>query len=162
MTATLPYKIRFVTLSSRSIYNYVGPWDWNDNEIRRAKRAYLYDRMVTWFDELEQSILLDGIKNPISIVSGKLRLNDWLSLPEYARKNQLTCNLLGGSRLFIAQKHDLPVPCIVSDFTDRFSNCPEVYQATDIKKLFVNPPSRIIYSKHGLDLRTIPTKIVDK
>lgn len=156
MSLKLEYKIRYVTLPARTIYNYVGPWDWRDSDERRKKRSYIYDRAIEWHDNLEKDIIRNGIKNPISIVSGKISRNDWLSLPDYAKKSQLICNLLGGSRLFVAQKLDMMIPCIVSDFTGRFADSPEIFQAADIKRLFANPPERIIYSKHGLDLRTMP------
>lgn len=158
MSLKLEYKIRYVILPSRLIYNYVGPWDWQDSDERRKKRSYIYDRAIEWHINLEKDIIANGIKNPISVVSGKIARNDWLSLPEYAKKNLLICNLLGGSRLFVAQKLDMVIPCIVSDFVNKFDNYPEIFQANDIKRLFANPPERIIYSKYGLDLRSIPGK----
>jgi hypothetical protein len=35
-------------------------------------------------------------------------------------KTLLICRMLGGSRLWVAQKNDLEVPCIVSDFCGKF------------------------------------------
>lgn len=153
---TLPYQIKFVIINSRKIYNYIGPWDWRDGLERINKRQYIYDRALNWYNDLEHDILSNGVKNPISVVSGFLAKNDFRSLPEFARKEYLICNIHGGSRLFVCQKHNLDIPCIVSDFNNRFKNAPNLYDVKEIFSLFENKPERIIYSKYGLDLRTMP------
>jgi hypothetical protein len=150
------YKVRYAELPAKDIYNYVGPWDYRDDERRRFKRQYLYDQKKEWYDELEKDILINGYKNPILIVCGELAPGDWSSIPEFAKKKSLVCNILGGSRLFIGQKHSLLVPCIISDFLGRFSDCPDIFQPANIKSYFTNPPTDIKYTKYGLDLRTTP------
>ena len=150
------YDIRYAEIPAKDIYNYVGPWDYRDDERRRNKRQYLYDQKKDWYDALEEDILANGYKNPILIVCGQLAPNDWNTIPEFAKKKSLVCNILGGSRLFIGQKHSLVIPCIISDFLGTFSTQPKLYQPSEIKKYFTNPPSIIKYSKFGLDLRDTP------
>lgn len=153
---SLPYKIRFLELNSRDIYNYVGPWDWRDSIIRQQKRQFIYDDKPEWYNNLENDILLNGFNNPILAVSGQLPKNNWSIIPTYAKKGAI-CNILGGSRLFVAQKHNLTIPVILSDFNNHYSGLgQEIFHSTDILNLFTQPPSRIIYSKWGLDLRDLP------
>lgn len=149
------YKIHYVTLESRRIYNYVGPWDWKDSDWRKSRRQYLFDRKKDWYLELEQDILTNGFQNPICIVN-QLPKNDWMSIPEYGQKLGLICNWVGGSRLFWAQKHNLDIPCLVSDFTGKFKDLPEIRHLNQLNQYFKTPPNRVVFTRWGLDIRDIP------
>ena len=156
----LQYKILFLELNSREIYNYVGPWDWRDSNDRIGRRRSIFDQKAEWYFNLEQDILENGFKNPILAVSGHMAKNDWAALPEYAKRQKAVCNILGGSRLFIAQKYNLTIPAIISDFSNTFDGMGTILsQPAEIINLFNEAPSRIIYGKRGLDLREIPTNI---
>lgn len=105
------YKVRYQILPSLSICNALeqGP-----EEILRKKKFY---------DNLESSILNEGFRNPIMINAGYCPPICYRKLPQEMAKNPdtiLVCCKWGGSRLWVAQKHGLEVPCLVSDFVDRF------------------------------------------
>lgn len=150
------YKIRFLILPARNIYNYVGPWDWRDTDIRKEKRRNLYEDKKEWYDNLEKDILKNGFNNPIICKNGGFGKNDLGCIPTWAQKIPV-CYSLGGSRLFIGQKNNLEIPILLSDFNNTYSEIKEVYQAEDIKKFFKNPPTKIIYSSWGLDIRDLTT-----
>ncbi|MEM5878051.1 MAG: hypothetical protein QXF12_04185 [Candidatus Aenigmatarchaeota archaeon] len=148
------YTVRYVKeYPSRKIYNYLGPWDWRDDEERKERRKYLYYENKEWYDRLEENILKNGILNPILVVCGQIAKNDWCCLPEFVKKEPIICYFLGGSRLFIAQKHNLMIPCLVSDFLGKFSDYPSLYHGYEIREKFSNPPKNIKFTKYGLDTR---------
>ena len=101
------------------------PLDW----IRKLEsRNQFYTR-------LEESILKEGIRNPIfcnSIAEG-------------------TFSRVGTSRLWIAKKHKIPVPCIIADYVDRWTELEELNGEDEIRAKFQDQP-------HIVDL-TSPTKV---
>lgn len=155
------YKIYFSYLPSRSIYNYVGPWDCYDDSSRINRRQHVYYENKDWYDNLEEDIKINGFKNPILVISGELPPNDWRNMPLHGRRNRLTCPQLGGSRLFIGQKLELDIPCIISDFDDRFMHLKEIYHKSEIDEYFADPPENIIYSRWGLRIKTSPLYMIN-
>ena len=149
------YKVRYAVLPSRTIYNYVGPWDWQDSPRRRERRRYLFYRKSDWYLNLERDILENGFRNPICIVN-EVPPNDYRGFPEYAKKNGLFCTWVGGSRLFWAQKHSLDIPCLISDFKEQFAGHPEIYNPGDFEPYVETLPCRIVFTKWGLDIRDMP------
>lgn len=83
-------------------------------ELQRSKQFY---------DTLEASILEKGFINPILINAGFCPPISVRHLSREMRQDAskiLVCCKWGGSRLYIAQKHKLDVPCLISDFIDRY------------------------------------------
>lgn len=115
-----PYKIRYAVLPSRIITNAIKP---DKNRIEKMENE------CQFFSKLEASVLKEGFRNPICI---------------NAQKRQLT-NRYGGSRLMIAQKHNLDIPCIIADYDDIFPNEKEI-RLVDVRSYFKDPP-RALYSK---------------
>jgi hypothetical protein len=150
----MKYGIYYQKINSRKIYNYVGPWDWADSEIRKAKRNYLYYDKIDWYKDLEQNIIQNGFLNPILVVSGELSKNDWLAIPEYGRNLGLVCNFIGGSRLFIAQKYDFDIPCIISDLDGKYDHLKNLYHSIELGNYFYDRPEKFYYTKWGLDIRS--------
>lgn len=155
------YKIHFAILPARSVYNYVGPWDCYDDSSTIKRKEYKYYENKEWYDSLEEDVVINGYKNPIFIVAGELPPNDWRNMPLHGRRNRLTCNQLGGSRLFVGQKLELEIPCIISDFDGRFNNLKEIYHLSEINEYFTDPLENIIYSRWGLRVKTSPLYIAD-
>lgn len=149
----MKYGVYFQKINSRKIYNKVGPWDWADDGFRKSKREYLYYDNLDWYINLEQSIIESGFLNPILVVSGELSRNDWLSIPEYGRNLGLICNYIGGSRLFIAQKYDFDIPCIISDLNGKWSHLKNLYHTSELYDYFYDRPDKFYYTKWGLDIR---------
>lgn len=88
-----------------------------------------------FYTKLEESILKEGFRNPIfcnSLAEG-------------------TFSRVGTSRLWIAKKHRLDVPCIIADYVGRWANLEELKTEQDIRAKFKDQP-------HIVDL-TSPNKI---
>lgn len=117
--------IRFETLSADKVHNYVEA----ERQIeRQLQQGTLPKRTRKFFIDLEGSILQDGFEKPIIV----LDLKQVKDHPRYATykvlgkeiylkkeylpknyKNILVCIEQGGSRLWVAQKHSLNIPCVI-------------------------------------------------
>jgi len=157
-------KLRYVELEPNKVFNWLDPknitcWlachDWHDTwwseETIKLREEFSkiwseeFDKITGHFSRLEESILKDGILHPISTVSGQLRdvlLNKKVDSPiafppEYY--NDITKSIYthtcGGSRLTIAQRHNIMIPCAVHDFENLFENEAEI-TAGNYKKWF--------------------------
>ncbi|NJO64274.1 MAG: hypothetical protein HC836_40725 [Richelia sp. RM2_1_2] len=108
-----------------------------------------------FYIKLEQSILKYGFDNPILIQAGFCTDIYKKYLPEDHQRDltkSLCCDRHGGSRLYVAQKHNLDIPCIISDFVGRFvsSGYQEFNTQAELMTLFKVRPKRIIINEHGV------------
>ena len=164
-----PFNVHYVELDSNLIYNEAGPErvgtkGWSEEDIKSKKAAGLkyiakMNRKNGFYDKLEESILKEGFRNPILIKSG------WCSgitkrrrPPELKNniKNLLVCDSLGGSRLYVAVKHNMKIPCIVADFVGRFSDQPKLNSAEAILSYFVDKPEEVIINEMGMYMKFLP------
>ena len=83
------------------------------------------ERESQFFTKLEESVLSEGFRNPVLCYSIKEGV-----YPVY-----------GANRIWLAKKHDLEVPCIISDYTDRFSHLEELLTEEDILSKYTDNPS---------------------
>lgn len=162
-------KIRFLVLPSNRIINLCGPesapYGWTPNKIAKRKKK-TEERIARnrHYAKLEESILKEGFRNPILITSGlfseiyrKIDFNlNYNRLQKRVRPELLqnpeqliTCERNGGSRLYLAHKYNLDIPCIINDFTDQF---PEAYEIKNIEKAltFYSDQPIISIAKEGL------------
>lgn len=156
----MSYKIKFVTLNSHDIYNYAGPgygvhYCSKEERARQAQNhVNARNKRDKFFERLESSILKDGFRNPLIIQAGNMPPSVWRNMPPYLTnqgiENVLICMNWGGSRLWIAQKHNLKVPCVVLDFVDRFKDAIWLRTANEIKSVFTDKPTAIILKKDRL------------
>jgi len=146
------YTIRYVKLNSNEIINALLPRDPIDHINRLNHKNNFYER-------LEKSILKDGIINPILINAGwcyPIR-RSWLP-PGISGKERhlLFCDKCGGSRLWVAQKYNLEIPCIVSDFYGRFVDQEQLFTIGDILKKFRDKPKSIKLLPSGVHFTNLP------
>ena len=170
-------KIRYAVLDSNIIFNECGPHSagprgWSPKNIEKRNIAAerwinTMNRKNGFYDKLEESILKEGCRNPILIVAGWCRKNKLSHLPIEMQENHkkiLWCGTNGGSRLWVAQKHNFPIPCIISDFVDRF---PEAFtfktdnvDAKDIEEemmaYYKDKPKKIAVNMYGVAVSDIP------
>jgi len=165
ITPQKPYKVHAVKLPARSIFGMVGRcgggyntlWeDWTPEG--RAKRELImaeYEQEMNvlcgHYSRLEQSVLAEGFRNPIIITCGLPRKRRMENLPPEMRTlpphELLLCEMtMGGSRLHVAQKHDMSIPCIVNDWTGRFQDSPEIRDPQEAYQLYQDPPKSIVMS----------------
>ena len=93
---------------------------------------------------MEDSILKEGLHNPIIVSAGYVSKH--LRFLFKGQTDFLVCDNNGGSRLRLAQKHNLIVPCIILDFVGTFANDPnytELFTPEDILRYFKEPPGNI-------------------
>lgn len=158
------YRVHFVLLPARDIFGMVGrsgggynsQWtDWSD-EGRRKRELIMREfeeglnRICGHYSRLESSILAEGIRNPITITCGYPRKRTMQHLPPEMRELPADQMLLlettvGGSRLHVCQKHSMQVPCIVTDWTGRFANEPEIRNEQEARMCYLDQPRSITF-----------------
>ena len=127
-------------LPSNAIFNCIGP---TDNLLKIKSEFY---------KRLESSILTNGFRNPILVCAGYCPNVYQRNMPKFMKDDPnkiLSCVKLGGSRLYIAQKHNLIIPCIVSDFKDICKGLQE-YTNNELYQFFKDKPDWIIFGNHGV------------
>lgn len=156
------YKVYRIDLPPQVIFNYLG-------YTVTEKRIEKINNRTGFYRILEQSILQEGFRNPILVTAGwayhqhkRLAMRIPRYLPNEMKTDYskiLICDRNGGSRLYMAQKHGLNIPCIVSDFCGRFNKSKPLYTEDEIKKYFKDPPKHIVFDERGVDIR-YPHQIV--
>lgn len=168
-----PYRVRYGILNSKIIYNYLCP---NEIAIRHQNARNGF------FNKLENSILKEGIRNPImcwALEEWPEKENEKYKFYKYYHKEQrfakhmiplefidkkilLICRTHGGSRLMIAQKHSLEVPCIISDFCNAFPDYETLTSISEISKKFKDQPKEIRLGKLGVLALHLPQVHLNK
>ena len=160
------FKIYHAVLPSNRITNCVAPGyrhvtgdktEAGENERRNAQNRYItsLNNKNQFYKRLEESVLKDGFINPVLVQAGYCQQIYRKYLPIEHQKDItqcLCCDRHGGSRLWVAQKHDLDIPCIISDFSGMFANAgfKELHEDKDMFPLFGVRPKRIIINEHGV------------
>jgi hypothetical protein len=164
-----PYKVRFGILKARDIFNFLEPHNNNIEHMNNRNQFFI---------KLESSILKYGVRNPVMLwaipkmkekIKGKERfcmysvmarqqqfLKSKISEYWYDKDYILVCRTHGGSRLLIAQKHDLEVPCIISDFCDKYSHLETLNSKEEIKNKFKDKPRKVKLGKLGTIVLKLP------
>lgn len=160
--SVLPCRVHYVELPAREIFGMVGRcgggyntvWeDWSPEG--RAKRELIMqeyehelNKICGHYSKLEKSIVEEGIRNPVVVTCGypKKRTRRHLP-PELLERPESDLLLLegttGGSRLHIAQKLDLKIPCFVNDWTGRFSNEVEIVTEAQAREYYQDQPALV-------------------
>jgi hypothetical protein len=152
-----------VEIPAREIFGMVGRcgggynslWaDWTPaGRVARERIMQEYerelDKICGHYTKLEASIMTEGIRNPVIITCG---------LPKRRTVNHVPPELLagpegnllllegttGGSRLHIAQKYNMTIPCIVNDWTGRFDHAVEVVSEAQARSYYKDQPKLVI------------------
>lgn len=163
------YKLRYGILDSNIIFNEIGPFSggqpgWDDESVRiREEKGLKHIKFINeqtgFFNKLEESILKDGFRNPILVNAGWCPLiHDRGKNPRLPLEMQddhskiLSCNHNGGSRLYIAQKHNLKIPCIVVDYVDRFPEFKLLETKEDALEQYIDIPPRVMMLKQDFKI----------
>lgn len=173
------YKVRYVIINSNEIFNLTDQhylpevsskfmkddrW-WSEpkfEELRDIINDYYikrYDELTGHYSNLEKSILEKGFLNPVLITAGPPQMRKMKEIPPYLRSNPenlLLSEHLGGSRIYIAQKYDMDIPCIVSDFVNRFEDAEELKTCDEIIAKFETPDAfhSITFTNKGVHTTT--------
>jgi hypothetical protein len=163
-------KIYYSNLNPNKIFGSVGRcgggyntvWeDWSDHgRLARESITRQYeeglDKICGHYTKLEKSILTEGFRNPLIVTRGqptKRKLSqlppEILSLP--SKERYILEGVTGGSRLWVAQKHNIPVPCIINDNSNAESTGELITSVDQARNLFKDPPKTMWFdSKAGL------------
>ena len=130
------YRIHYGILPSSELSKtvVVGNPGYGEPIGKYGSRPVQQDRETSFFKELEASVLKEGFRNPIlcqSIEEG-------------------TFSQYGTTRLWVAQKHDLPIPCIIADTVNRWGHLEELHNEAEVISKFTNPPERLIMTSEEL------------
>lgn len=167
------YTLRYGVLDSNIIFNECGPFSggpegWDEEAV--AKRQEKGERYINTLNEtrqfytnLEASILEEGFRNPILVNAGwcpKIRdrgRNGRLPLEMQEDHSKiLTCNVNGGSRLYVAQNHNLEIPCIISDYVNRFTDLLELETKEEVLALYKDRPKKVMILKDHFRVVHLP------
>lgn len=169
----IEYEIRYGIVPSREIFNLLAPGiknkkpPYGDSEKEQQRdelRALTYitrrNRIDGFYQKLEESVIRDGVRNPIATVAGRLRIDRGmgkLPTPMQLDPNKIwVCDFQGGSRLFMAQKHNLMVPTIIADFVGAFKDLEKLETADDMLAKFTDKPEQIRLYDWGVYFHHIP------
>ena len=148
-----PYRVFYGVLDPFAIHNYCGP----------PNQAYI-DRLNArdgFYERLEASVAREGFQNPILVTSGRqgvpnIKLD---RLPPDIRENLDTivcCDRNGGSRLWVARRLGLAIPCVISDWVGQFAHLEELRTPRDVVAKYRNPPEKLVVNEHGLHVLGLP------
>jgi len=85
------------------------------------------DRLYPFYENLEKSVLEESFRNPIFCNSIE----------------QGTFCKYGTSRLWVAKKHNLPIPAVIADFDGRWDDLEKLSGEDDIKGKYIDLPQII-------------------
>jgi hypothetical protein len=162
-------RVRFVIIPATEIFGMVGRcggghnslWaDWSDQgrlkrELIMQEYEHELNRICGHYTKLEHSIATEGIRNPVVITCGYPKRRPLSCVPpEMLALDESKLLLLegttGGSRLYVAQKHNMTIPCLVNDWTGRFDDCPEIVQSDDARQYYQDQPESITIDTNGM------------
>lgn len=164
MKKHLKYKIKYALLNPHDIFNNI---EAKRNHVKKKANGTLATHLVNFFDRLEASVLKEGFRNPIlasalpyhsidnyyknySINEKQERfLISYIPEKFNGEKPILVCHKQGGSRLWVAQKHNLKVPVLISEFCDYFPSLEDLDE-NQIRKLFKDEIIKIRYTSTGI------------
>ena len=158
------YRTCFMMLPARDIFGSVGRsgggyntmWsDWSAQGRQRrdvimAEYEQAMDQLCGHYQRLESSILAEGIRNPLIVTCGAPRRRTWDHMPPEMRQWSVSRLLImetltGGSRLWVAQKHNMVVPALINDWTGRFSRVPEITTIPEAMQHYRDPPRSLTF-----------------
>ena len=149
------YKVYYGVIDPHEIINVL------INPTRGEKYIETMNNVNKFYEKLEKSIIQLGFRNPILVNCGlcyPLR-ESWLPKEVQGNlTNKIICDKCGGSRLYVAKKLNIPIPCIISDFCNRFENDPNfkrIVTVDEMYKYFKDLQSHIRLSETGVHLTSL-------
>lgn len=161
--------VYFEMLDPKTIFGSVGRcgggyntvWaDWSD-EGRKAREDIMreyeegLDQICGHYKKLESSILAEGFRSPLIISCGHLRYRQPVHLPPEIRSLDQELRLVlegvtGGSRLWVAQKHNIPVPCLINDSTRRFNSSKKISSVNEALEYYKDSSAILRLDNFGI------------
>lgn len=160
----LPYKIRYKILHHSKIFNYIGP---DRPKYVIQKRVERLNERNQFYIKLEDSILKNGFRNPIccqntraGFLHNRIEEDNLARAPKYMLEDDnklLFCDRKGGSRLWIAEKHNLEIPCLICDYCEMFPECEPIEPNQEsIQKYFMDQFIGLRFLDTGILIQHLP------
>ena len=117
------------------------------------------------YEKLEASMVEHGMRDPLLVTCGwPTRRQHFHMPPEIASLAPPTRLLLegmtGGSRLWVAQKHKMKVPCIINDFTGKWNTGTILSSRQEVINYFGDEPFALSFNpSRGVSLPFDPNKV---
>ena len=163
------YTARYIVIPSKLIFNECGPQSagprgWGEGVIAKreiAAQNYIdtLNKRNGFYNKLEENVLEEGVRNPVLVTAGWCPVSKIPRLPIEMQEDFskiLVCHSSGGSRLWVAQKHNLDVPCIVADFINRFPEGKLLKTEQDVLNCHKDEPRKITMGGHGVFITDLP------
>jgi len=154
------YKIRYGIVPVEDIFNFVGPANGSFNLPPKEALARIKVKIAfsaDFYISLEESMKKDGFRNPVLVYAGWINDGRWLRCPTYIRDQEkedvIICVSCGGSRLYIAERLRIDVPCIIVDFVGRFDHFEELTTKEEVEAKFTDAPNSIVFGRREIDIR---------
>lgn len=171
MKREMNFELRYVSeMDPHLIYNLCGllssgPVGWLELIIKNreaATRGYIttMNKKQEFYKKLEASVLKIGFRNPILIRCGWCTKSVMYRIPLEMQNNPnniLVCDSHGGSRLWVAQKNNIKIPCLIQDYNGRFSDEELIpLRKEDILKYYTDTPKNIKINARGISVAGLP------
>jgi hypothetical protein len=162
--------VRIVRLNADRVFNLTSPrwlpevalawpghYEWH-NPRYEPLRDLIEETYVRSFNErtghysrLQESILREGVYNPVMLTTGGLTRRNARELPPVLRqvKRLIVCEYCGGSRLWVAQRFGLTIPAIINDYANLFPTATALTYGQAVAHLFKDQPRRISWQRDG-------------
>lgn len=160
------YRVHHCIFPAREIFGSVGRsgggyntvWtDWSDHgrqmrDIITREYEEAMNQLCGHYSRLEASMLREGMRNPIIVTCGPPRRRTLDHLPPEIRNRRpaqimIMESLTGGSRLWVAQKHDMAIPILVNDWTGRFQGMAQLTTIAQVREHFQDQPRDLQFDR---------------
>ena len=162
--------IRYAVLDPKRIFNLTSPrylpeisrkWtgkkDWHDaryeplRDLIENEYVSQFDAVAGHYRRLHDSIEREGFRNPIMVSAGFLerRLPKDLPPDMRGRSDLIVSEYLGGSRLWVAARLGVPVPCIVNDYANVLPDAETLPNLSAVLEKFTDAPKRAEITPQG-------------
>lgn len=123
------------------------------------ERLYVdgFNAVASHYRRLEESMIAEGFRNPVVVAAGGLQKRRITEVPPDLRTNGLICcEYVGGSRLWVAQRLGMEVPCIVNDFGSVLPGAETLPDRAAILAKFKDRPRLVRIGRQGAFLNDLP------
>jgi hypothetical protein len=162
--------VRFAFLPAQAVFNLTSPRylpevssDWRGSAPWHSDRyeplrdlieqLYIggFNAISGHYQRLEDSIRREGIRNPIMVSAGGLERRRLDELPPSLGSvtDLFVSEYLGGSRLWVAQRLDIDVPCVINDYTGRLTVGDRLKTLEAVLATFVDRPRQATLRRDG-------------
>lgn len=159
------YVLKYIEIPARSIYNFSGPYDipTGDRNDAGMKMIDQWNCACGFYDRLESSIKSDGLRSPICINAGAILPRWQCRLPgSFDLATTPICVDAGGSRLYVAQKLDMTIPCIVCDYTNMFPDAKVIDSDDELRSYFRDEIIETAYTEWGVRVSVPHVHLLDE